>query len=154
MYRPTFTFTKDIEQELEGYDPQRFCMTEMEQVFFEQLIDWYGEYCYIFPQMHFSSLFHVSSSIRRTHTLQNRIDRKSVDFVFVGKKKFKVVLLIELDDHSHRSPSRIERDKFVNMLCAKHNVPLLHFSPSDVESEEVVKKGIDDILTVLTTHHG
>lgn len=47
----------------------------------------------------------------------NRIKAKHIDFILVDNMK--VVLLIELDDSSHRQPERIERDYFLNAVMQK-----------------------------------
>lgn len=55
----------------------------------------------------------------------NRIVGKHIDFVITDSATSRIVCGIELDDSSHRRSDRIQRDRFVNELFARHQRPLL-----------------------------
>jgi hypothetical protein len=57
-------------------------------------------------------------------TWQNRIDRKTFDFVITDART-KVFACIELDDSSHARQKRRDRDDFVNRACAAADVQII-----------------------------
>ena len=56
----------------------------------------------------------------------NRINRKHVDFVLCDPKTMQPRLAVELDDKSHSSPDRQERDEFVDSVFQIASLPLVH----------------------------
>jgi len=56
----------------------------------------------------------------------NAISSKEVDFVIGDAATTRPLLVIELDDQSHRQPSRIARDTDVDRMCASAGLPVLH----------------------------
>jgi hypothetical protein len=56
----------------------------------------------------------------------NRISRKRVDFLVCSPKDMKPLFAIELDDHSHNRPDRVERDLFMDAVFNTAGLPLLH----------------------------
>lgn len=58
-------------------------------------------------------------------TAFNKISRKHIDFVVTDSATSRILCGIELDDSSHNRPDRIERDRFVNELFARNQLPLL-----------------------------
>ncbi len=63
---------------------------------------------------------------------QNRINEKHVDFLLVAPpgpnstQPFAPRLIIELDDATHARPDRIDRDAFVDRVCAEAGIAILH----------------------------
>ncbi len=57
-------------------------------------------------------------------TAQNRINAKHVDFVLCHPQTTRPLLVIELDDSSHREPRRQARDEFVDRVCASGPRPI------------------------------
>ncbi len=55
----------------------------------------------------------------------NRISQKSVDFLICRPHDLTPMLAIELDDKTHHSRHRRQRDEFVNNLFAAIGLPLL-----------------------------
>ena len=81
--------------------------------------------------------FHVCSKVRISNLLYvvnryqnlghaNRIDRKHVDFVLCDPKSMQPVLVIELDDSSHRRADRQARDELVDSAFKAAEMPILH----------------------------
>jgi len=56
----------------------------------------------------------------------NRIAQRHVDFLICRPDTMKPVVAIELDDSSHNSPSRRERDEFLDALFKAADFPLVH----------------------------
>lgn len=58
-------------------------------------------------------------------TAFNKISRKHIDFVVTDSATSRILCGIELDDSSHALPDRVERDRFVNEVFARNQLPLL-----------------------------
>lgn len=58
-------------------------------------------------------------------TYQNKIDRKSFDFVLIKPDTTEIVCAIELDDASHRKRHRQERDAFLDEACEDAGLRLI-----------------------------
>lgn len=69
-----------------------------------------------------------------------RISSKHIDFGLVNSENMEVKYLIELDDSSHNAPDRIERDDFVNKVCAKTGYVLIRTLGDVSEIEKILKK--------------
>jgi len=109
------------------YVLKRYLMSKAERSFFgvlEQVTD--SSKYYLFPQMLLSNIVDVEKGTRPYQTYYNKVDRKSVDFVLFDRNAISPVLAIELDDSSHDSEDRQERDAFVDRVLAKAGLPLLH----------------------------
>ncbi len=51
--------------------------------------------------------------------------KQHVDFVLCRPQNMAILAVEELDDFSHRHPSRIDRDRFVDEALASAGVPLV-----------------------------
>lgn len=85
-------------------------MTPAEISFYKQLEITVGDKYYIVPQVQLSKILWAP----KEYKYQNKIDKKSVDFVLFSKPDFKFVKAIELNDYTHDRTDRKERDLFVN----------------------------------------
>lgn len=107
------------------YDKRDALLTAAERSFFAALHTACNGRSLIFAQIQLSKLIYPRAGIPRWQTFQNKIDRKSVDFVLVDPSNLKVQLLIELDDRSHERKNRQDRDEFVNRALAVAGLKLL-----------------------------
>lgn len=98
-------------------------LSPAETSFYHVLKSMTQERLVIFSKVSLAELFFVSRG-DSFQTFQNKIDRKRVDFLLCDPKTLKPVLGIELDDASHRRPSRQERDTFVEKVFADAKLPL------------------------------
>lgn len=71
-------------------------LTKREEAMFERLVDAFPNHA-ILAQISFGALLGA-----RTRAVRNRFDRKRADFAICDKRTAKVLVLIELDDSSHR----------------------------------------------------
>lgn len=69
----------------------------------------------------------------------SRISSKHIDFGLVNPENMEVLFLIELDDSSHSRPERMERDDFVNRVCAKTGYTLIRTHGDISEVEQYLK---------------
>lgn len=67
----------------------------------------------------------------------NKISRKHIDFALVRPENLQIILLIELDDNSHKN--QIERDIFVEELCQKVGYRLFRTHGTAELKENVIK---------------
>lgn len=67
---------------------------------------------------------------------QNRVNTRSIDFLIVDPKSLRPMVAIELDDKSHLTEKREQRDATVNTLCAGAGLRLVRL-PGSVTVEEL-----------------
>ena len=82
-------------------------------------------------------------------TVFNRIKAKHFDFVLCDPQTLKVKAVIELNDKSHLSSRRIERDELVGRACADAGLALRMVKAQRNYSLNVVKHIVDEIETEL-----
>jgi len=97
-------------------------MTDMEKKYFKQLVAQYGHNYYVFPQINIDKIVEPVGS--NAYWGRNKINRKTVDYVIADKESLETLMVIELDDYTHRWESRQKRDEFVNKLFADFEVRL------------------------------
>lgn len=76
----------------------------------------------------------------------NQIKAKHVDFVLVDKITTEILCGIELDDSSHNTPKRQQRDGFVEAALKRANLPLLRFKAEHTYSSKEIEQAINSIL--------
>jgi len=95
----------------------------------------------IFTQVQLSKLIYPRAGIPRWQSYQNKIDRKSIDFVLCHPTTLVPQLIIELDDKSHTREDRQQRDDFVNRALNAAGIPLLRiraastYNPAALEQQ-------------------
>jgi hypothetical protein len=75
----------------------------------------------------------------------NRIKAKHFDFVLCDSQTLKVKAVIELNDKSHTSRRRVERDELVGRACADAGLALRMVKAKRSYSLEAVKHVVDEI---------
>ncbi|MBL8876342.1 MAG: DUF2726 domain-containing protein [Phycisphaerae bacterium] len=96
----------------------------------------------IFTQVQLSKLIYPRSGIARWQSYQNKIDRKSVDFVLCHPTSLVPQLIIELDDKSHTREDRQQRDDFVNRALNAAGIPLLRIPAASSYSAAALEQQI------------
>ena len=81
----------------------------------------------------------------------NRISGKHFDFLLCDKEELSVICAIELDDRSHHSKRRHERDEFLNGVCEAAGVPLIQVPAKSGYVIDEVKRLIAPHLTAIDT---
>ncbi len=108
------------------YIKRKYLMTKGEHVFFELLQKIVSDKYFIIPQVSLSKLVTVDHYEKLRKTYNNKIDRKSVDFVLFSKDYFSPVLIIELDDKTHERLDRKARDGFVDGVAQAAGIKIVH----------------------------
>lgn len=122
-----------------NYLPRDSLLRPGERAFFPALEQACANRSLIFTQVQLSKLIYPRAGIPKWQTYQNKIDRKSVDFVLCHPTTLKPQLIIELDDKSHTREDRKERDDFVNNALKAVGIPLLripaapNYNPAAIE---------------------
>lgn len=116
----TFDFRPTGGNILINYYP-RDVLTAGEFAFFTALQNVCRNYFYIAPKMGLWALVDHRDNV----TAWNKISRKHLDFTLCNPKTMKPVLVIELDDASHRNPKQQERDAEKDAILAQVGVPVL-----------------------------
>jgi len=106
------------------YFKKKYFLSNAEREFFNVLEEAVTNKYYIFPQVHLSNLLFIKKG-EECYKYLNKINRKSVDFVILEKNYLTPLLAIELDDSSHDSESRMERDDFVERVLKNAEIPLI-----------------------------
>lgn len=121
-------------------------MTESEIKFYKFLIrvileikEKYNTKLTIFVQVALNRIIDVNND-RKKSELFDKISRKSIDFVLFDESKNAISCCIELDDSSHYSAERRERDILLDKIF-KNNTKLLHIEKQDYyDLDDIVKK--------------
>ncbi len=93
--------------------------------FYKVCLDLFKGHFVICPKVSLADLFFVTNS-QKNMSAYNRINRKHVDFVVCDALRMLPLFAIELDDKSHQSEKRQERDRFVDTVFAQAELPLVH----------------------------
>jgi len=123
------------------YKTKKTLMTPSERMLFESLRGVLGTKYDIYPQMKLDKIFDIEYQRFYKYYLGylRKINQKSVDYLVVNRQTQSPIFAIELDDFSHESEDRRDRDDFVEELFNKANLPLVRFSPGNYKIEEVKK---------------
>ncbi|MFW6414281.1 MAG: DUF2726 domain-containing protein [Verrucomicrobiota bacterium] len=81
----------------------------------------------------------------------NKITGKHLDFVVCRVSDLVPVVAIELDDKSHNSKTRIERDKFIEQALSSAGIPLVRYKAQRQYNTEAVLNKLTPFLTELPT---
>jgi hypothetical protein len=123
------------------YSAKTRLMSNAEHEIFKSLQKIAGSDYFVFPQVHYGKIIKASGQQNYKNPYINKIDRKSADFVLFDKEKISPVLVIEVDDSTHKRKERIARDQFINKLLMQCKIPILRIHP--YFSESGIKNAID-----------
>jgi len=121
------------------YRRKNFIMSRTENAFFDTLIQAVDGKYYVFPQVHLSEILdHEVRGQDWTYAFR-AINQKSVDYVICDRQFRRPLLAIELDDSSHNSESRRQRDINVEYMLKEAGMPLLRLQ-NGTKTPELYKK--------------
>ncbi|HJP81803.1 MAG TPA: DUF2726 domain-containing protein [Candidatus Saccharimonadales bacterium] len=102
-------------------------MTNAEKMFYDKLLLTLGNDHYIVPQAHLSMFINHKIKGQNWKAAFSIINGKSVDYLIVEKTSQRPVLAIELDDYTHDRAERKRRDKIVEEILKKAEIPLQRY---------------------------
>lgn len=105
----------------------------------------------ICPQVPLSAIFFITDK-NNFATAFNKISRKRIDFLVCDGLTVKPLFGIELDDKSHESYNRIERDVFVEKLFESTKLPLLRFSVKNTYNTTELASIFKGVLLSINWH--
>lgn len=110
------------------YEREEALFTAAEQSFLGVLAQAVGERYAIFGKIRLADIVRPRRGLsqQQRYAALNRIISKHVDFVLCQPSTWQVVGVIELDDRSHQSERRRERDSFLDAALSAAGIPVLH----------------------------
>jgi hypothetical protein len=103
----------------------------------------------VFGKVRLEDIFGVKAGLEKgeRQAARNRINRKHVDFLLVRSTDLAPVAGIELDDSSHDTEDRQERDTFVDSAFASAGLPLLHVPAQKAYNPTEIRAKLATVLT-------
>lgn len=130
-----------VKKQVYSYRRKGSLITDAEHEFFDILVSSVGNQYYIFPQVHLSSLLDHDVVGQNWRGAFSHINGKSVDFVLCDKQNIIPLLVIELDDQSHKREDRELRDEEVERILKESGLPLLRLeNHGHFEKENMIKR--------------
>lgn len=118
-------------------------LTPVEQQFYQRLVRAFPEHV-VLAQVAFSQLVGVKKG-ENFHAIWNRYNRLTADFV-VCNRDFSIAAVIEIDDSSHDSPTRMDADRRKASICAAAGIALHRLNvnplPNEAELRSLLNLGI------------
>lgn len=119
-----------------------YLTTVTEKKYYDNLVGWFGKTCCIHCQVSLGRLFILPKQDDFTEEEQKRFfsiyNHMSLDFVLTSKFDNKIVCVIELDDKTHKAENRKQRDKMLDCLLNKVNIPYLHVTVDSMNDKPQV----------------
>ena len=115
------------EQKIYQYYKKTYFFTKNEFYFYKALKEIACELeLEIFPKVRLEDIIEPQRNDKNWQTAFNKIKAKHIDFVLCENQTFKPKLVIELDDKSHITEKRIQRDQFVDEALKSAHIQIIH----------------------------
>jgi hypothetical protein len=121
-------------------------LTDTERRFFFVLESVLPGHCYLLAQVRLANLVAVKPGSGFFWKQFSPISMKCVDFVVVQREAMRPVLVIELDDSSHKRTERQRRDQFVDQVLISVAIPVLHWPVQQHYSRFELSRAIEEKL--------
>ena len=124
-----------------GYEKKEYLLTTTELKFYKLLKTITDKLDYtLFTQV---SLYEIVNC--KNYKNFNKIKSKSIDFV-ITEKNCKIKLCIELDDKTHNTNKRIERDTFINDMFKELEIKLIRIPVQNFYNLEELEQRIKESI--------
>ena len=123
--------------------------TFQEGKFYRVLVQAAGNRYQIFAKVRLADFVWLANYPREQKYHKNQILCKHVDFLLCERGRFAPVLVIELDDSSHKLPDHQARDEFKDKLFEAVGLPLLRLDLQKEYSAQHIREQIDEKLQKL-----
>lgn len=134
---------RDREPEQPRYASRRSLLTRAELAFFRVLEDSLREtgwFLAIKPRL--ADLVQVDSNEEFWKAFR-QISQKHVDFAILDRQQMRILVVVELDDRTHREAHRRRRDAFVDQVLSEAGIPIIHQPWQRHYSSEDLRKALD-----------
>jgi hypothetical protein len=129
------------------YRPTKYFMTNAEKKLFSILSELASlKDHHIFPQVAVSSLVAVKDDANDILGKFDWVSKYCVDFVICDKTNILPLLVIELNDSSHKFNFRKARDEFLSTALANANIKLLFLDVKDLPNPEKIDSKIKNLI--------
>lgn len=147
---PCSAFMPYVNADAYLYDAKRTLISKSEQSFYSAIASSLPNgYC-VFPQINLASFISRTDGARFHNELFRNVDFLITDAEFCPK------LIIEINDQTHLTSERKERDEKVRAICEEAGIPIVPLWTSYGVNAEYIKKRIDETLAALPiarVHH-
>lgn len=117
-------------------------LTENEKRFYKKLKPITDKYnLELLTKIRMADIIEVSETVNKNEWSKyfSKIKSKHIDFAITDKDNLNILLLIELDDSSHKEKSRVERDNFINQAYISAGIPIARLYYNTSNLEEIIK---------------
>ncbi len=132
-------------------------LTNAEVSFYHVLARATGAAYAVCPKVRLADILSITVKGGGRMSAFNRISAKHVDFLLCDPQTMKPVLAVELDDSSHGSSHRAQRDEFVDSVYRAVGLPVLHMSVrrgySLQEIEAAIAEALGDAAPTAEAEH-
>ena len=128
-----------------NYTTKKLIMTKTETQFYKLLQNAITENnlnILIFPQINLENIIQAKNN---DFAARNRIKSRSIDYTIVSNDTLKVLCCIELDDYTHNTYKRINRDSFINQIFQEVNIRLIRVTVSSSYNIEQIISQIKEV---------
>ena len=108
-----------------NYQFRKYLLSKGELAFYHSLCRAVDSDMVIMCKVRLADLFDVKKDVKNFGAAFNKIKAKHIDFVLCDSRTVSPVVLIELDDSSHRQAGRVARDMELAAICDSCKVKLL-----------------------------
>lgn len=137
--------TSQPQQQL-PYKKRSFLFTRNERPFYDVLRDAVAGNWHIFAKVRLADLVEVAEEANNWQGNFNRIAMKHVDFVLCSTISMQPMLVIELDDATHKRSDRRKRDDLVDGILETAGISILHVPVQKTYSVKRLRFAIERIV--------
>lgn len=116
-----------------------YLLSEVENIYRENLESWFGRYCYVNSQVSLGQLIDFPAQSQFSKEERKRFfaifNGMAMDYVLVSRKTNRIVCVIELNDASHNEPERMERDRKLSALMKVSEIPFMYVNLNQIGIE-------------------
>lgn len=116
-----------------------YLLSEVENIYRENLEGWFGRYCYVNSQVSLGQLIDFPAQNKFSQEERKRFfaifNGMAMDYVLVSRKTNRIVCVIELNDASHNEPERMERDRKLSALMKVSEIPFMYVNINQIGIE-------------------
>jgi hypothetical protein len=132
------------------YEPRKALISKSEQAFFAAIKSSVPDGYFVFPQINLASFIDRTDDARFRNELYRNVDFLLTDSEYQPK------IVIEINDQTHLTPDRKERDEKVQKICEEAGIPIIKLWTSYGVNPEYIRTKITETLSKMPVeriHH-
>lgn len=98
------------------------------------------------PQVSLLNFIELDNSFENLYEETDTLRKFTVDYLIIDRETTEPKAVVELDGKSHEEFGKKNRDHYINQICSKSNIPIIH-----IKVGEGFEKSIEDINNILST---